>query len=126
MPSQLETDLKNAERIATLMDAAFSIPGTQIKLGWDALVGLIPAVGDSITALPLLYFLLIGWRHGLRKRLLLLMIARQLFDLLLGSVPLLGDLFDVAYRSNLKNAQTLRDELAKIAGASKHLPTQEA
>ncbi len=115
MPSQLETDLKNADRIATLMDSAFRIPGTQVKLGWDALIGLIPGVGDSITALPLLYFLLIGWRHSLPKRLLLLMIGRQLFDLLIGSIPLLGDLFDIAYRSNQKNAQTLRDELAKKA-----------
>ncbi len=118
MPSQLETDLKNAERIATLMDAAYRIPGTQIKLGWDALIGLIPGVGDTVTALPLLYFLAIGWRHKLPKRLLLLMAGRQLFDLLIGSIPLLGDIFDVAYRSNQLNARTLRDELAKIAGTS--------
>lgn len=114
MSSQLETDLKNAERIANLMDSAFRIPGTQIKLGWDALIGLIPGVGDTVTALPLFYFLAIGWRHKIPKRLLALMVGRQLFDILVGSIPLLGDIFDVAYRSNRKNAHTLREELAKI------------
>ncbi|MBK1880317.1 DUF4112 domain-containing protein [Pelagicoccus mobilis] len=114
MPSQLEKDLKAVDQIAKLMDSAFRIPGTKITFGWDALVGLIPGVGDSVTALPLVYFLIVGWRHGVSKRTLLLMIGRQLFDMLLGSVPLLGDIFDVAYRSNLKNAQALREELERL------------
>ena len=113
MPTQLERDLKNVDHLAKLMDSAFRIPGTKITFGWDALIGLIPGAGDSVTALPLFYFLFVGWRHRIPKRFLLVMIGRQLVDLLLGSVPLIGDLFDVAYRSNLKNARTLRDELEK-------------
>lgn len=113
MPSQIEKDLKAVDQIAKLMDSAFRIPGTKITFGWDALIGLIPGVGDSVTALPLVYFLIVGWRHGVSKRTLLLMVARQLVDLLLGSIPLLGDIFDVAYRSNLKNARALREELEK-------------
>lgn len=115
MSSQLQNDLETADRIATLMDSAFRIPGTNIKLGWDSLIGLIPGIGDFVTTIPLLYFLIIGWRHKLPKRLLLLMVGRQLFDFLLGSIPIIGDLFDIAYRSNQKNAQTLRTQLAKIA-----------
>lgn len=118
MLTQLEKDLQIADRLATLMDAAFRIPGTQIKLGWDALIGLVPGAGDTLTALPLFYFLFLGWRHGIPKSKLLLMIGRQLLDLLVGSIPLLGDLFDVAYRSNQLNARTLRDELAKKASQS--------
>lgn len=113
MHNQLEKDLENVDQIAKLMDSAFRIPGTKITFGWDALVGLIPGLGDSVTALPLLYFLFIGWRHRIPKRFLLVMVGRQLVDLLLGSIPLLGDLFDVAYRANIQNARTLRDELEK-------------
>lgn len=101
------------------MDSAIRIPGTRITLGWDALIGLIPGVGDTLTAAPLLYFLVIGWRHKIAKRKLLLMVGRQLIDLLIGSIPLLGDLFDVAYRSNQKNVRTLRDELAKKTSPSR-------
>ncbi|MDQ8184676.1 DUF4112 domain-containing protein [Pelagicoccus sp. SDUM812002] len=119
MPTQLETDLKNADRVATVMDSAFQIPGTTIRIGWDALIGLIPGAGDTLAALPLAYFLFIGWRHKLPKHLLMLMVGRQLLDLLIGSIPLLGDLFDVAYRANQKNARTLRDALANHASLSK-------
>lgn len=111
--SEIDRDLKNVERVAKLMDTAFRIPGTQIKFGWDSLIGLIPGAGDLVTATPLLYFIAIGWKHKVPKRILFLMIGRQIADTLLGSIPIVGDIFDVAYRSNQKNANSLRDALAQ-------------
>lgn len=112
-PDQIKSDLEKVERIATLMDGAFHIPGTRIKFGWDSIIGLVPAAGDLVAALPLFYFVAIGWKHKVPKRTLILMICRQVADTLLGSVPIVGDLFDVAYRSNQKNAHALHEALAK-------------
>lgn len=113
MPTQLERDLKTAEQIAKFMDSNFRIPGTRIAFGWDALIGLIPGAGDTVSALPLFYFLFVGWRHRIPKRYLLVMAGRQILDLLVGTVPLIGDLLDIAYRSNQLNARTLREQLSK-------------
>ncbi|MBD5780875.1 DUF4112 domain-containing protein [Pelagicoccus sp. NFK12] len=119
MPSPLENDLKRLDHIATFMDSAFRIPGTQVRIGWDPLIGLIPGIGDTFSLLVLFYFLAVGWRHGVAKRVLLLMVGRHLMDALLGSVPVAGDLFDVFYRANEKNLHSIREALAQKAESPK-------
>lgn len=114
-PSSLQKDLENADRIAKLMDSAFRIPGTQVRIGWESLIGLIPVVGDTLGSLSLVYFLIIGLRQKVPASVLFLMIWRHIVDLLLGSVPLVGDIFDIFYRANEKNAQSLREALAQKA-----------
>ena len=105
--------LKRVERLAQSLDAQFSIPGTQIQFGWDALVGLIPVAGDVLTLIPQFYLFFEAFRLKVRKRTLMRMLLNILVDWLVGSIPILGDLFDVAFKSNLRNAKLLAEAIRK-------------
>lgn len=85
------------------------IPGTKIRIGLDPLVGLIPGVGDAASWIVSAYVPLEAWRQGAPKRLIGRMLATIAADALVGAVPLLGDLFDVTYRANRRNVETLLD-----------------
>lgn len=103
------------QRLARLFDEAFVVPGTRIRLGLDALLGLIPGIGDVagllLSGLILVEALRLGVPSGLWRRMLGIAVA----DALLGLVPLLGDVADVAFRANRRNAALLLE----------HLETQE-
>lgn len=98
-------DLREIERIAHLLDARYTIPGTNIRFGWDGLIGLLPVVGDALTTLPQLYLLYKAQRLQLGWSIKLKMLLNILIDWAVGSVPILGDLFDVAFKSSLRNAK---------------------
>ena len=95
--------LPRLKRLADLMDAAFRIPGTQRKIGLDSLIGLIPGVGDLATTTVSLYIIREAWLLGLPKRKLAKMTWNVAVDAVVGAVPLFGDLFDFAFKSNSKN-----------------------
>lgn len=90
------------------MDAAIVVPGTNIRLGADALIGLFPGVGDLISASISGFIILEARRLGAPRRLVARMVGNVAIDALGGAVPLIGDLFDVAFRANLRNTQLLR------------------
>ena len=94
-------------RWAVLLDSAFRVPGTNIRFGLDAIVGLIPGVGDIST--PAFAALLL--MQAVRMRLPLVVQARMVFnaglDMLIGLVPILGDLADVGWKANLRNLALL-------------------
>jgi hypothetical protein len=98
-----------AERIAridalsTLLDTAFVVPGTQIRFGLDALIGLIPGVGDVITTALSLYIVREARALGAPRLLVARMIANVVVDGVVGAVPIVGDAFDVAWRANRRN-----------------------
>ncbi|WP_146588033.1 DUF4112 domain-containing protein [Puniceibacterium confluentis] len=100
--------LARAESLARRMDTAFRIPFTGIRVGWDSLLGLIPGVGDTVTLLPLAYHLHTAHRLGLPRAGMARMALNSGADWLIGLVPLVGDLFDVGFKSNLRNAALLR------------------
>jgi hypothetical protein len=99
------------EALANLLDAAFLIPGTGIRFGFDALVGLIPGVGDAITTAISLYIVSEARALGAPRPLIARMLANVAIDGAIGAIPLLGDMFDVGWRANLRNARLLRDYL---------------
>jgi hypothetical protein len=105
--------LKKVDRMARLLDAEFSIPGTNIRFGWDPIIGLIPVVGDVLSMLPQFYMLYIGLRLGVSKGTMLEMLSNILIDGLVGTVPIVGDLIDAAFKSNLRNAQLLSEAIRK-------------
>ena len=107
----LKTDVERAKRLATLLDSQFSVAG--VKFGLDAIVGLIPGVGDLATTLAGLYPVWVAQRHGLGKLVKGRMLLNLLIDFLVGSVPVLGDVFDVGFKANLKNVSLLEKALAK-------------
>ena len=107
--------LARLEALARLLDSAIVIPGTSFRFGADAVVGLFPVVGDIISGLFSTYIIVQARRLGAPKWLLLRMAANTLMDTAVGAVPLAGDVFDVMFRSNLKNLALLRRHLEKTA-----------
>jgi hypothetical protein len=105
--------LARVTRLARLMDAAIAIPGTRIRLGADAMLGLAPGVGDLIAKIASAYILYEAHQMGLPKHKLLRMGGNVLVDLVFGSVPVAGDVFDVFWRANMRNIKILRDHVEK-------------
>jgi len=101
----LEADLRRARVLAKLMDGQFEVAG--VKFGLDAIIGLVPAVGDTITAAIALYPLYLARKHDLGKVVLTRMAINVGADWLTGLVPVIGDVADVAFKANLKNLALL-------------------
>ncbi len=99
--------LEALQRWATLLDAAFGIPGTRIRFGIDALVGLVPGAGDALAGLFSAAILLQAGRMGVPRVVLTRMLANVLLDVVVGAIPFLGDLFDVGWKANLRNVRLL-------------------
>lgn len=100
-------DLTTLRRWAVLLDSAFRVPGTNIRFGLDALIGLVPGLGDVTSPVYTAALLL----EGVRRRLPLVVQARMVLnaalDMLLGLVPILGDVVDIAWKANLRNLALL-------------------
>jgi hypothetical protein len=107
----------NLRALARLLDAAVTIPGTDIRLGLDSVIGLVPGVGDLAGAAMSGYIVLASARMGAPAPVLVRMVANIAVDSVVGSVPLLGDLFDVGWRANLRNTELLERHLAEPAAA---------
>jgi hypothetical protein len=99
--------MAQARALAKLLDRAVRIPGTNVRLGLDALLGLIPGGGDLAGAIFSGYLILLGSRMGLPSHVMMRMIANVAIDTIVGTVPILGDLFDVAWKSNTRNLALL-------------------
>jgi hypothetical protein len=99
---------QSLERLGWLMDDLFRIPGVGWRVGLDALVGLIPGVGDTATTLASLYILTSAVRYRVPKITLLRMGLNLGIDYAVGALPLVGDLFDAWWKSNQKNIDLLR------------------
>jgi Domain of unknown function (DUF4112) len=104
--------LKKLERLARLMDTAWRIPFTKWRFGLDSVVGLVPGAGDALNLGVSLYTLLLARKLGAPGGLLLRMAANAGIDFGLGSVPVVGDVFDMFYKSNTRNLKLLTDFLA--------------
>lgn len=92
---------------ARLLDSRFRIPGTNIRFGLDAIVGLVPGVGDFAGAIASAYFIYEAARLGAPGPVLARMVTNVGVEALVGAVPILGDLFDVAFKANNRNMRLL-------------------
>ena len=106
-----EVELALLQRVADLLYAAISVPGTPIQIGIDGLIGLIPGIGDSITLPVELWIVYRASKLGLPKRLLARMLLNVGIDYVFGLVPLLGDIFDIAWKANRRNVTLVRTYL---------------
>lgn len=106
-----EADLRLARWIANWLDAKFTVAG--VRFGLDAVVGLVPVVGDALGALAGAFPIWVARRHGLGKAVQLRMALNLLAEWGLGSVPFVGDAFDVAFKANLRNIKLLEEAAAK-------------
>ena len=106
-----QRDLENVERLAKLLDTEFEFAG--IRFGLDAIIGLVPVLGDSIAALIGLYPVYVAQQHKLSLLVRGRMLLNLVIDWLIGLIPFLGDLFDVGFKANIRNAKILRTALEK-------------
>lgn len=105
----LPPDLLLLRRFADLMDRAVAIPGTNQRVGFDAAAGLIPGLGDVVTGAMSGWIIVTAVRHRVPARKIVRMFFHLLVDLLVGAVPLLGDVFDVFHKQNVMNMRILLD-----------------
>lgn len=104
-------------RWAVLLDAAFRIPGTNIRFGVDALLGLVPGLGDVSAPIFTIALLVEGTRRRLPAVVQARMVLNAMLDMLMGIVPLAGDLVDVAWKANLRNMALLERHAATPGAA---------
>jgi hypothetical protein len=104
-----DTEVEHSlEQLSRWMDGLFRVPGTQWRFGLDALIGLVPGVGDTLTTIVSFYILAAGVRYRVPKVTLLRMGTNLAIDYLVGSIPIVGDLFDAAWKANQMNVELLR------------------
>ena len=102
---EIEQGLDN---LAFYLDDLFRIPGIGWRFGLDAIIGLIPSVGDTLTSLASFYILFAGVRYGVPKITLLRMAINVAVDYIVGSIPFIGDAFDFFWKSNKMNMELIR------------------
>lgn len=109
-----------AERIVTLLDDRFRIPGTDVRFGLDPIIGILfPGIGDAVTGTGSIGLLALALRRGVPRVVLWRMILNIVVDMIFGSLPVVGDVFDVAFKANRRNLELIR---AHEAPGSKATP----
>lgn len=99
--------LMKLRRLSDLMDRAFPLPGTDVRFGFDSIVGLIPVVGDTLTVAVSAYIYGFAKQAGVPLHKRMRMVWNIFIDWLIGLIPLAGDVFDVAFKANRKNVDII-------------------
>lgn len=110
---ELEAAMARVELVARMMDSMFEIPGTRIRIGADALIGMIPVLGDLISQAISSYIIWEARQLGVSKLTIARMVGNSAIDTIVGIVPFIGDAFDVAFRANMKNLALLKAHIEK-------------
>jgi len=99
-----------AERLVTLLDDRFRIPGTDVRFGLDPIIGILfPGIGDAVTGAGSVGLMALALRRGVPRVVLFRMVLNILVDVLAGALPIVGDIFDLAYKSNRRNLELIRE-----------------
>ena len=110
-----EAELAALDGLADWLDSKFEIPGTGIRFGLDPIFGLLPGIGDTLSAIPAGHIILTAHRLGASPSVLLRMLSNVAIDVVIGFVPMLGDLLDLSFKANRRNVALLREHLAMPA-----------
>jgi hypothetical protein len=103
---------EHLDYIASLLDDMWSIPGTKVRFGLDALVGWIPGIGDAAAGVASCVIVFASWRRGVAPVTLTRMVANVAVETALGGVPVVGDVFHVFWKANRRNYRLLQREKA--------------
>ena len=103
--------LADLDLLADILDARWQVPGTSIRFGADALFGLVPVLGDVATGIASIYIVMRAREHGATKGLIARMVGNIALDTVVGSIPILGSIFDVYFKANKRNIRLLKRHL---------------
>jgi hypothetical protein len=117
---EFEQAVARVETLARLMDSAVAIPGTNVRIGLDAAIGLVPVIGDLVSQAIASYIIWEARQLGVSKLTLARMIGNTAIDTVVGMVPFAGDAFDVMYRANTKNLALLKAHIEKRGHVRRH------
>ncbi len=120
-PYDVDAARERVETVARLMDSAVRIPGTNIGVGADALVGLIPGLGNLATTLVSAFIVYEARRLGVSRFMLWRMAGNVGLDALVSAVPLVGNVADVFFRSNRRNVELLRRHFDEAAARARRV-----
>lgn len=109
-------ELARLESLADWLDTRFRIPGTSIRFGLDGLIGLVPGLGDLAMLAPAFYLIARAAGLGAPLHVLARMLINTSLDLVIGAIPVVGDIFDVAFKANRRNTALLAAFLERKAG----------
>ena len=107
MAEQVASKNTYAHKLAHWLDDRFTIPGTDIKFGLDPVISLIPGAGDVASGMISSYFLVLAVRQDVPGHIIFRMAMNILIDVLIGAIPVLGDIFDFNWKANIRNAELL-------------------
>ena len=108
-----------AERLVTLLDDRFRIPGTDVRFGLDPIIGILfPGIGDAVSGAGSIGLLALAFRRGVPRVVMLRMILNILVDTIVGALPVVGDIFDVAFKANRRNLELIRQHQDPESGAT--------
>src|SRR4051794_573039 len=113
------TRLNRLRRLAVLLDDSIRIPGTGFRVGLDALLGLLPGAGDLAGGAFSLYILLQAARMDVPRPLLVRMGTNLVIDVVVGAVPILGDLFDAGFKANMRNLALLEQHVSRPVASTR-------
>lgn len=110
-PEEQTRIIKHLRRLSFILDEAILIPGINYRIGLDPILGLLPGGGDLVSAVISSYIIFVAAKLGAPKSLLAQMVKNLAIDTVAGSIPLIGDLFDVMWKANVKNVNLLEEFL---------------
>jgi len=116
---ETEAAVARVEAVARIMDSMFEIPGTKVRVGLDAIIGIVPIIGDLISQVISSYIIWEARQLGVSRFTLARMMANSAIDTVVGIIPFAGDAFDIYFRANLKNLALLKAHLAKHGHVSR-------
>jgi len=115
--------LRHLDKLSEILDSAFAIPGTRFRIGLDGIIGLIPGIGDATGAALSIYLIFEAARLGLPLSTLLRMVGNVAVETAVGAIPIVGDIFDFAWKANTRNMALVRTHSGR-AGLSEQSPKQ--
>lgn len=110
---EIEAAVARIEAVSRIMDSLFDIPGTKVRVGLDAVIGIVPVLGDLLSQIVSSYIIWEARQLGVSRFTMARMIGNSAIDTVIGIIPFAGDAFDIAFRANMKNLALLKAHLAK-------------
>ena len=111
-----EDSIARITLLAKLLDSAFLIPGTNRRVGFDAVIGLVPGIGDAISTILASYIIWEARQLGLPRWKIARMMANVAVDTAIGAIPIAGDAFDLFFKANERNLRIIHDHIGKKHG----------